>query len=135
MPSILGFRPFFISPARPGMRVFSVSARPMRFRDNHMRSDPAASRDQVAVASNALLIRNAGPKNNLTILCDSGPGLQLPSEARGKLGIPDEDVLLENMAHLGVTPDDVDVYLPSHLHGIIQAGRLKEVVSGSLERM
>lgn len=99
-----------------GIQVYSVPARPMLFRDNHMRNDPAATRDQVTVAANCLLVKNAGPGGNLTILCDSGPGLQLPEEARRKLGIPDEDILLRNLASLGVTPDKVDVYMPSHFH-------------------
>lgn len=88
----------------------------MLFRDCHMRSDPQATRDQVTVAANCLLVKNAGPENRLTVLCDSGPGLQLPATARAKLGIQDEDILMANLEALGVTPEEIDVYLPSHLH-------------------
>lgn len=94
------------------MKVFSVPGRPMEFKDCHMRSDPSAAQTPVAVAANCLLVKNAGLHGNLTILCDSGPGIKFA----GKLGIKSDDVLLQNLARAGVTPADIDVYLPSHLH-------------------
>lgn len=99
-----------------GMQIFSVAARSLVFRDNHMRSAPDATRDPVEVASNCLLVRNAGVERDLTILCDSGPGLHLPENVRQKFKIDDHDILTENLAQLGVSAEDIDVYLPSHLH-------------------
>lgn len=94
------------------MQIYSVPGRPMRFKDCQMRSDPAATQEPVVVAANCLLVKNAGPNRDLTVLCDSGPGVRFA----GKLGIPSEDILLGNLAGLGVTPPDIDIYLPSHLH-------------------
>ncbi len=102
------------------LSVYSLPGRPTQFRAGHMRNDPTlvgdAAKQPVTVAANCLLVKNAGPNQNLTILCDAGSGLHLPAATRSKLGIPDRDLLVENLAMLGVSLADIDIFISSHPH-------------------
>ena len=69
-------------------------------------------RHRVPMASNCLLIRSAGK----TILVDTGFGDKLSDKEANQFGIQPSLGLVENLRQLGVTPEDVDVVVNTHLH-------------------
>lgn len=69
-------------------------------------------RHRVPMALNCLLIRSAGK----TILVDTGLGSKLSDKERDKFGLESSHGLLDSLHQLGVTAEDVDVVINTHLH-------------------
>lgn len=67
----------------------------------------------IPLACRCLLIET----DDARILCETGIGLCFPPELRARYGVTDtEDELAKGLAALGLTPDDIDVVVLSHLH-------------------
>ena len=67
----------------------------------------------IPMSLNCLLVRSQGK----TILVDTGIGNKLSADAASHWGLKRETGgLLENLADLGVTPEDVDIVINTHLH-------------------
>lgn len=69
--------------------------------------------NRISLSCRALLIRDAGQ----TILLEAGIGSFFSPKMKDRYGVvEDEHVLLDSLAAVGVTPNDVDVIVLSHLH-------------------
>lgn len=70
-------------------------------------------KNRIPMALNSLLIRSAGK----TILVDTGYGRKLDEKMRRNAGLerPQGD-LLDNLARLGLAPEDIDLVINTHLH-------------------
>jgi glyoxylase-like metal-dependent hydrolase (beta-lactamase superfamily II) len=69
-------------------------------------------RHRVPMALNCLLIRS----QDKTILVDTGLGTKLSNKEQDKFGLQPSPGLLDNLAQLGVAPEDVDIVINTHLH-------------------
>jgi len=85
-------------------------------------------KNRIPFSLNSLLIRSEGK----TILVDTGYGTKLSEKDYDRLGLrrPEGD-LVEQLARLGVQPDDVDIVIDTHLHADHCAGNTK-LQDGSL---
>ena len=74
---------------------------------------PPTSSNRIPFGLNCLLIRSEGQ----TILVDTGYGTKLDEKARRRAGLerPDGD-LIEALSRLGVTVEEVDLVINTHLH-------------------
>ena len=77
------------------------------------RSFPPDEQNRILLTINSLLVRSEGK----TILVDTGYGRKLTEKIRRIAGLerPEGD-LLDGLARLGVTPDDIDLVVNTHLH-------------------
>ncbi len=74
---------------------------------------PPDDRHRIDLACRAMLIREP----SRVILCEAGIGAFFEPKLRERFGVQEErHVLLEELAKVGVQPDDVDVVVLSHLH-------------------
>jgi glyoxylase-like metal-dependent hydrolase (beta-lactamase superfamily II) len=73
---------------------------------------PADDRNRVTMDMNCLLIRDA----DHVVLVETGAGPKLTSRQKQIFGIEDPPRLLEELAGLGVRPDDVTLVVNTHLH-------------------
>ncbi|MBK8974357.1 MAG: MBL fold metallo-hydrolase [Planctomycetes bacterium] len=74
---------------------------------------PPDELNRIDLACRAMLIREP----DRTILCEAGIGAFFEPKLRARYGVQEtRHVLLDNLAALGVQPDDVDVVVLSHLH-------------------
>lgn len=70
--------------------------------------------DRIELATRAMLIREPSGRH---VMCETGIGAFFPPELRDRYGVTETDhVLLDQLALLGLTPDDIDVIVLSHLH-------------------
>lgn len=70
--------------------------------------------NRIPLATRAMLVREDTGRN---ILFETGIGAFFEPELRGRYGVVEErHVLLESLAAVGVTPDDIDAVVLSHLH-------------------
>lgn len=70
--------------------------------------------NRIHLATRAMLVREDTGRN---ILFETGIGAFFGPELRGRYGVVEErHVLLESLAAVGVTPDDIDAVVLSHLH-------------------
>ena len=77
------------------------------------------SENLIPMVLNCLLVRSQGK----TILVDTGLGNKLSDDAALQWGLEREaGGLIENLASLGVAPDDVDIVINTHLHSDHCAG-------------
>jgi glyoxylase-like metal-dependent hydrolase (beta-lactamase superfamily II) len=77
---------------------------------------PADASHRIELACRALLIEEIGPRPR-KILLETGIGAFFPPEMRARYGVVEGGhVLLDNLARVGVTHEDVDVVVLSHLH-------------------
>lgn len=67
---------------------------------------------RVFIGLNCLLIRGRGR----TILYDAGVGNKLPEKLRKIHGLNDSVSLMQSLARTGVSPEDIDTVVLSHLH-------------------
>ncbi len=72
---------------------------------------PADEKNRVSSGLNSLVIRTG----NQTILVETGIGSNLTEKMIGIYGQPAQ--LLENLQAAGVSPDEVDIVINTHLHG------------------
>jgi glyoxylase-like metal-dependent hydrolase (beta-lactamase superfamily II) len=78
------------------------------------RWSPPDERHRIALACRSLLVREASGRH---VLCEAGIGTFFEPHLRDRYGVVEpEHVLLESLARLGVSPDDVDIVVLSHLH-------------------
>jgi glyoxylase-like metal-dependent hydrolase (beta-lactamase superfamily II) len=69
--------------------------------------------NRIPLACRCLLVRDSGR----TILFETGIGAFFPPAMRERYGVVEErHVLLDNLAAIGIGPDDIDVVVLSHLH-------------------
>jgi len=69
--------------------------------------------NRIALACRAMFIEDPHRR----VLVEAGIGLCFDPETRARYGVvEDRHVLLDSLAALGVTPDDIDVVVLSHLH-------------------
>lgn len=74
---------------------------------------PPDARGRVRLACRAMLIEHAGQR----ILCETGIGVFFDPKLAERFGVTETDhVLLQSLGRLGLTEDDVDVVILSHLH-------------------
>jgi glyoxylase-like metal-dependent hydrolase (beta-lactamase superfamily II) len=77
------------------------------------RWSPADAQNRIDLACRALLVREPGR----LILAETGIGAFFEPKLRERFGVvEDRHVLLDNLAAIGVRPEDVDVVVLSHLH-------------------
>jgi len=76
------------------------------------RSAPADDRNRIRMAMNCLLIEGDGRR----VLVDAGSGTKSDAKFRDIYAIERPEALLENLAALGLAPEDVDTVALTHLH-------------------
>lgn len=92
---------------------------PRKLYEQHIKP---TSENLIPMALNCLLVRSQGK----TILIDTGLGNKLSEEAALQWGLEREaGGLIENLASLGVAPDDVDIVINTHLHADHCAGNTR----------
>jgi len=92
---------------------------PRHLYDRHIKPTPE---NLIPMALNCLLVRSQGK----TILIDTGIGNKLSEDAARRWGLErDAGGLIENLAALGVAPDDVDIVINTHLHADHCAGNTR----------
>jgi len=70
------------------------------------------SRNRIRLAASSLLVRAA----NKNVLIETGNGTKWTPKLRDIYGIDDHDALTENLAAAGVTPNQIDLVINTHLH-------------------
>lgn len=76
------------------------------------RKFPADERNRVLLAANCLLVRG----DWFTLLVDTGIGAGWDAHSRDVYGIESGPTLVEGLGRIGVSADDVDAVVVSHLH-------------------
>ncbi len=82
------------------------------------REMPADSFNRIPVALNLLLIKAPGAN----ILVDTGYGHKFTQRQLEMFGVEPGDRLLEELAKLGLRPEDIDIVVNTHLHADHAAG-------------
>ena len=72
----------------------------------------ADEKNRIPMETNCVLARDGSQ----VVLIDTGYGSKLSDVERGRLDAVPGNVLVENLARLGVAPEDVDTVVFSHLH-------------------
>ena len=90
-----------------GGAMFGVVPKPL-----WERKFPADERNRIGLATNCLLVRGPG----FTVLVESGLGDKWDDRSRDMYAIAREPRLEESLRRLGVSPEDVDALVLSHLH-------------------
>ncbi|MHC4877610.1 MAG: MBL fold metallo-hydrolase [Planctomycetota bacterium] len=89
---------------------------------------PPDEKHRIPQETNCLLVRD-GERN---ILIDTGYGPKLPDKQRRNFGAQDGEPLIENLAARGLTREDIDVIIFSHLHFDHAGGATRYDEDGSL---
>ncbi|MEO6596877.1 MAG: MBL fold metallo-hydrolase, partial [Planctomycetota bacterium] len=77
------------------------------------RWSPVDEQNRIDLACRCLVVREAGR----TVLFEVGIGAFFAPDLRRRFGVQeDRHVLLENLAAIGIAPQDIDVVVLSHLH-------------------
>ncbi len=107
------------------IKIFSLSDGTVRFDGGAMfgvvprvlweKTNPPDEKNRILLGINPLLIQTggAGGKN---ILVETGMGDRWDDKARAMYAIRQDDTLQSSLAGLGLTPDDVDIVINTHLH-------------------
>ena len=94
---------------------------------------PPDDHNRIDLSCRALLIREDGGR---VILCEAGIGAFFEPSLRERFGVQEsEHVLVENLAALGVSPEDIDVIVLSHLHFDHAGGVLKPWRDGAASEL
>src|SRR5688500_1807751 len=89
---------------------------------------PPDERNRIPLACRCLVVRDKGR----VILLETGIGAFFEPALRERYGVvEDTHVLLESLAAQGITPDDVDVVVFSHLHFDHAGGALAAFETGA----
>ena len=73
--------------------------------------------NRIPLACRCLLIREERPEGSRNILFEAGIGAFFEPKLRARFGVQEEEhMLLANLAQLGVSPEEIDVVVLSHLH-------------------
>jgi len=75
------------------------------------RESPADDKNRVRLSFFSLLVRS----EKMTLVIEAGSAVHQPPKIREAMSAEDSS-LLETMSSLGVAPEDVDLFIPSHLH-------------------
>lgn len=87
----------------------------------------ADDQNRIDLACRCLLVREPGRN----LLFEAGIGAFFPPELRRRYGVQEEHhVLLQNLAAQGLTPEDIDVVVLSHLHFDHAGGVLQPYAEG-----
>ena len=89
------------------------------------KTDPPDEKNRVPLALNVALIETAGKR----ILVDTGMGDKWAEKERSIYGIDRTRTLAGSLAALGLTPDDIDIVVNTHLH-FDHAGGNTRIVDG-----
>lgn len=92
------------------------------------RKIPPDRRNRIVLGTNCLLIR--GPRR--TILVETGMGTKLSPKQRAIYGVSSEDRLVTALARLGVTPEQVETVVLTHLHLDHAGGATRRAQGGGL---
>jgi len=76
------------------------------------KKSPPDEKNRIRMRANSLLVRVHG-KN---ILIETGNGTKWEPKQRAIYGVQDGDPLMDSLARMGVTPDQIDLVINSHLH-------------------
>lgn len=76
------------------------------------RRKPADERNRIHLGLNALLARKGG----VTVLVESGIGAKMSPKQEDLYGLERERDLLEGLGDVGISPDDINFVIHSHLH-------------------
>ena len=75
--------------------------------------------NRIPLACRCLLVKEESPslKKTRYILCETGIGAFFSPKMRERFGVQEEQhVLLESLANIGLSPEDIDIIILSHLH-------------------
>jgi glyoxylase-like metal-dependent hydrolase (beta-lactamase superfamily II) len=86
---------------------------------------PADERNRIRLAANSLLLR----ANRRLILVETGNGTRWTPKLRSIYGIQDGDPLKDSLARAGVTPENIDMVINTHLHFDHAGGNTRPVDS------
>jgi glyoxylase-like metal-dependent hydrolase (beta-lactamase superfamily II) len=76
------------------------------------KKSPPDANNRIRMRGNSLLVR-AEKKN---ILIETGNGTKLDPKLRSIYNVQDGDPLIDSLAHAGVTPEQIDLVINTHLH-------------------
>jgi len=76
------------------------------------KKSPPDANNRIRMRANSLLVR-AEKKN---ILVETGNGSKMDGKLRSIYNVPDGDPLMDSLAHAGVTPEQIDLVINTHLH-------------------
>jgi len=72
---------------------------------------------RIELACRAMLVRISGKSGDKLILCEAGIGAFFDPSMADRYGVREKDHrLVANLAAIGITPDDIDFVILSHLH-------------------
>jgi glyoxylase-like metal-dependent hydrolase (beta-lactamase superfamily II) len=92
------------------------------------KKSPPDERNRIHLSANSLLVR----VQNKTILIETGNGTKWDAKQRAIYSVQEGDPLLDALACHGVTPDQIDVVINTHLH-FDHAGGNTRFVNGRLQ--
>ena len=73
--------------------------------------------NRIPLACRCLLIREQSGDQERYILCETGIGAFFDPNMKSRFGVQEEEhILIESLAELGVSPQQIDVIILSHLH-------------------
>jgi glyoxylase-like metal-dependent hydrolase (beta-lactamase superfamily II) len=91
-------------------------------------TNPADDKNRIRLGINPLLIQTKG-KN---ILVETGMGKRWDEKARSIYGIEQKDTLEKSLAGLGLTTEDIDIVINTHLHFDHAGGNTVKTPDGTL---
>lgn len=97
---------------------------------------PPDSQNRIELACRALLVREKRDRSLRNVLLEAGIGVFFEPKLRQRFGVEDDrHVLLESLAKAGVTPEEIDVVVLSHLHFDHAGGVLTPYAEGEPLRL
>jgi glyoxylase-like metal-dependent hydrolase (beta-lactamase superfamily II) len=90
---------------------------------------PADGKNMIDCACLCLVAR----KNGRVIICETGIGTKLSEKRATQVGLRQPEELLKALRRLGVTPDEVDAVVTTHLHWDHAGGLTRRDERGGLE--
>lgn len=95
------------------------------------RWSPPDARNRIELACRALLVREDAADGGKNVLCEAGIGTFFDPKLRERFGVAEErHVLLDSLRAVGLTHEQVDVVVLSHLHFDHAGGLLSSFADG-----